>query len=58
MLCLNETILEETSGAKTCIYDLKVDGQLLGRVKSSGIIISTGTGSTGVLLSARRPRFS
>lgn len=56
---MNEAILEETSGAKTCIYQMKLNGNLdMGKIKSSGIIISTGTGSTGVLLSARRPRFS
>ena len=39
---------------KTSIYRLKVDHKFLGKFKSSGMIISTGTGSSGWLFSARR----
>lgn len=35
------------------IYRLNVDGKDLGKFRSSGIIIATGTGSTGWLYSAR-----
>ena len=58
-LALNEVILEETTGAKTCIYQMKLNSYLdMGKIKSSGVIVSTGTGSTGILLSAWRPKFS
>ena len=33
---------------------MKVDGEDFGRFKSSGVIVSTGTGSSGWLNSARR----
>lgn len=33
---------------------MNVDGQFLGKFKSSGLIIATGTGSTGWLYSAKR----
>lgn len=57
-LSINELILEENSGAKTCWYELIKDNMNLGILKSSGLIVSTGSGSTGLLLSARRPRIS
>lgn len=57
-ICLNEVLLEEDIGSRTAIYDMKVGQSDLGRVKSSGLIVSTGTGSTGILLSALRPRMS
>jgi NAD kinase len=57
-LSLNEIVLEEAFGAKTCIYDLSVDGKDLGMLRSSGLIVATGSGSTGLLLSARRPRIA
>jgi NAD kinase len=57
-IALNEVVLEETTGAKTCVYQMKLNNYLdMGKIKSSGIIVSTGTGSTGILLSARRPKF-
>ncbi|CAI2370424.1 unnamed protein product [Moneuplotes crassus] len=57
-LSLNEMVMEESFGAKTCTYELTTDEQNLGILKSSGLIVSTGSGSTGLLLSARRPRIS
>ena len=33
---------------------MKVDGDFVGKFKSSGLIIATGTGSTGWLYSAKR----
>lgn len=53
-LVLNEIFVAEKDVGKTSIYRLKVDGKDLGKFKSSGIIISTGTGSSGWLFSARR----
>lgn len=53
-LVLNEIFVAEKDTGKTSIYKLFVDGQDLGKFKSSGIIISTGTGSSGWLFSARR----
>jgi len=57
-LSLNEFMIEEKFGAKTSIYEFIKDHHSLGILKSSGIIVSTGSGSTGMLLSARRPRIS
>jgi len=51
---LNEIFAAEKDTGKTSIYKLMVDGAELGKFKSSGIIISTGTGSSGWLFSARR----
>ena len=53
-MVLNEIFAAEEDVGNTSIYKLKVDGRELGKYKSSGIIISTGTGSSGWLLSARR----
>jgi NAD+ kinase len=53
-LVLNEIFVAEQDTGKTSIYRLIVDNTYLGKFKSSGIIISTGTGSTGWLFSARR----
>jgi len=53
-LCLNEVFVAEKDVGKTSIYRLQVDDSYLGKFKSSGIIISTGTGSSGWLYSARR----
>jgi hypothetical protein len=36
------------------IYRIRVDGDYIGKFKSSGMIISSGTGSTGWLHSAKR----
>jgi hypothetical protein len=38
----------------TSLYKLVVDGKDMGKFKSSGILISTGTGSSGWLFSARQ----
>ena len=58
-MSLNEVILEEAFGAKTCTYHLKIDDKILfSTIKSSGIIVATGSGSTGLLMSARRTRMS
>lgn len=51
---LNEIFAAEKDTGKTSIYRLFVDDEDLGSFKSSGIIISTGTGSSGWLFSARR----
>lgn len=53
-LVLNEIFVAEKDIGKTSIYKLKVDNEMLGKFKSSGVIISTGTGSSGWLFSARR----
>lgn len=53
-MVLNEIFAAEKDTGKTSIYRLFVDGKDLGKFKSSGIIISTGTGSSGWLFSARR----
>ena len=53
-LVLNEIFTAEKDTGKTSIYKIIVDGADLGKFKSSGIIISTGTGSSAWLFSARR----
>jgi NAD+ kinase len=51
-LALNEIFVAEKDIGKTSSYRLIVDHRYMGKFKSSGLIISTGTGSTGWLLSA------
>jgi NAD kinase len=53
-LCLNEIFAAEKDVSCTSMYKLVVDGMDMGKFKSSGIIISTGTGSSGWLYSARQ----
>ena len=53
-LALNEIFVAEKDVCKTSCFKLKADGKYLGKFKSSGIIISSGTGSTGWLYSAMR----
>lgn len=53
-LCLNEVFAAEKDVSTVSIYRLTVDGRDIARFKSSGIIISTGTGSSGWLNSARQ----
>jgi NAD kinase len=52
-LCLNEVFAAEKDVASTSMYRLTVDDRDMGKFKSSGIIIATGTGSSGWLYSAR-----
>jgi NAD kinase len=53
-LCLNEVFVAEKDVATTSCYKLVVDDREMGKFKSSGLIISTGTGSSGWLYSARQ----
>ena len=55
-LVLNEIFAAEKDVGKISVYTLKIDGHQIegGKIKSSGIIVSTGTGSSGWLLSAKR----
>ena len=46
--------MAEKNASKISSYKVKADGIDIGRFKSSGIIISTGTGSTGWLYGAKR----
>lgn len=50
---LNEVFAAEKDVSTTSMYRLEVDGKDMGKFKSSGVIIATGTGSTGWLYSAR-----
>ena len=52
-LCLNEIFLAERDMASASRYRLITDGQNLGMFKSSGLLVSTGVGSTGWLYAAR-----
>jgi len=51
---LNEIFVAEENVSQTSIFLIKVDGANIGKFKSSGLIIATGTGSTGWLYSAKR----
>lgn len=51
---LNEVFVAEKNLGSSTIFRLKADDSYLGKFKSSGLIISTGTGSTGWLYSAKR----
>ena len=51
---LNEAFMAEKNASQTSIYRLKTNGNDIGRFRSSGIIISTGTGSSGWLYGAKR----
>lgn len=53
-LVLNEIFAAEIDVGKASTYRLEVNEKDIGRFKSSGVIISTGTGSSGWLFSARR----
>jgi NAD kinase len=52
-LILNELMAAEIDPSRVSNFRLTVDGRDIGKFKSSGIIISTGTGSTGWLYSAK-----
>lgn len=53
-LFLNEIFVAEKDPSKTSTYRLISDGKDLGKFKSSGIMIATGTGSSGWLYGANR----
>ena len=53
-LCLNEAFIAEHDVASASRYRLVSDNQSLGLYKSSGLIVSTGCGSSGWLKSARQ----
>ena len=53
-LCLNEVFAAEKDVSCTSMYRIIVDDRDMGKFKSSGIIIATGTGSSGWLFSARQ----
>ena len=46
-------MVSERDVSQVSLYRLMVDGRDLGKFKSSGILISSGTGSTGWLYSAK-----
>lgn len=51
---LNEVMISEKDASMLSVYRLKVDDVELGKFRSSGVLIATGTGSTGWLYSARQ----
>mmetsp|Transcript_14972 Transcript_14972/g.20304 ORF Transcript_14972/g.20304 Transcript_14972/m.20304 type:complete len:165 (+) Transcript_14972:297-791(+) len=53
VLCLNEVFCAERDVSSASRYCIMKDGRDLGVFKSSGLIVSTGTGSTGWLYAAR-----
>ena len=54
VLCLNEVFCAERDVSSASRYCILKDGIDLGVFKSSGLIVSTGTGSTGWLYAARQ----
>jgi len=46
--------LSEKDISKVSSYSALADDRLIGRFKSSGVIVSTGTGSSGWLYGAKR----
>lgn len=54
VLCLNEAFCAERDVSSASRYCVLKDGKDLGVFKSSGLIVSTGTGSTGWLYAARQ----
>ena len=52
-MVLNEVMVAESDPAHVSNYRLAVDEKDIGKFKSSGIIIATGTGSTGWMYSAK-----
>mmetsp|Transcript_41100 Transcript_41100/g.39617 ORF Transcript_41100/g.39617 Transcript_41100/m.39617 type:complete len:174 (+) Transcript_41100:430-951(+) len=57
-MSLNEIFAAEVDSGKTSVYSLEIDGKKIGKFVSSGIIVSTGSGSTAWLQSARRISYS
>lgn len=53
-LCLNEAFCAEADVASASRYRITKDGHDLGVFKSSGLIVSTGTGSSGWLYASRQ----
>lgn len=53
VLCLNDILVAEHDIASASRYRLVSDKHNLGLFKSSGLIVATGTGSTGWLYTAR-----
>ena len=53
MLSLNEVFVAEKKVSEVSRYCIEKDGEDIGVFKSSGLIISTGTGSTGWLYGVR-----
>lgn len=47
-------MVSECDVSRVSVYRLNVDGKEIGKFKSSGIIIASGTGSTGWLYAAKQ----
>ncbi|CAI4231954.1 unnamed protein product [Auanema sp. JU1783] len=54
ILALNEVFVAEDEAARVSSYDLAIDDQPLMRQKSSGLIVSTGSGSTSWYMATNR----
>ena len=51
---LNEVFMAEKNASTTSSYRLQTDGVDIGKFRSSGVLVSTGTGSSGWLYGAKR----
>jgi len=58
IFALNEVFAAEKNVGLCSIYRLKADNHYVGKFKSSGLLICTGTGSTGWLHSAKRVTYN
>ena len=54
MLTLNEIFTAEKKVSEVSRYRIEKDGEDIGVFKSSGLIVSTGTGSSGWLYGVRQ----
>eukprot|EP00349_Pseudokeronopsis_sp_Brazil_P006129 CAMPEP_0202959612 /NCGR_PEP_ID=MMETSP1396-20130829/3798_1 /ASSEMBLY_ACC=CAM_ASM_000872 /TAXON_ID= /ORGANISM="Pseudokeronopsis sp., Strain Brazil" /LENGTH=77 /DNA_ID=CAMNT_0049678275 /DNA_START=409 /DNA_END=642 /DNA_ORIENTATION=+ len=57
-LFLNEIFAAEKDVAVTSLMRLEIDGADIGKYKSSGLLLATGSGSSGWLFSARQVTFN
>lgn len=53
-LSVNEVFLAEDNPSQVSIFSMIANGQPLGRFTSSGVLLSTGSGSSGWLYGAKR----
>ena len=58
IFALNEVFAAERNVGLSSVYRLKADHKFVGKFKSSGMLICTGTGSTGWLHSAKRVTYN
>ena len=53
-IVVNEIMVSEDDASSVSVYRLRVNDKDLGKFRSSGILVATGTGSTGWLHSSKQ----